>query len=45
METGSCWCAEVDVARGTLEALRERYADCLCPACLAAATEEQSLRA
>jgi Cysteine-rich CWC len=42
--TGSCWCAEVDVTPATLEALREGYATCLCPACLsAAAAEEPSL--
>jgi len=32
-----CWCEDVQVAVEVLVALRARYADCLCPRCLAAA--------
>jgi len=29
-----CWCESVAVDRATLAALREKFSDCLCPACL-----------
>lgn len=32
-----CWCVEHTLSRETLDGLRERYAGCLCPACLAEA--------
>ncbi|MGH7839497.1 MAG: cysteine-rich CWC family protein [Candidatus Binataceae bacterium] len=31
-----CWCAQASLSPGTLAALRAQYADCVCPACLAA---------
>ena len=31
-----CWCREVTLDEATLAALKEGYADCLCPACLKA---------
>ena len=31
-----CWCSEVTLTQAQLAAMRERYADCLCPACLKA---------
>jgi hypothetical protein len=33
----NCWCEEAKVSAAALESLRTRYADCLCPRCLAAA--------
>jgi hypothetical protein len=32
----SCWCEGVNLSPAALEKLRARYADCLCPRCLAA---------
>jgi len=29
-----CWCRDVKLDRATLDALKERYDDCLCPDCL-----------
>jgi len=31
---GSCWCFSETVPQETLEALKDRYQRCLCPACL-----------
>lgn len=39
---GPCWCEKVELANSTLADLRARYADCLCPACLAKAAASQS---
>ncbi|MGB0034269.1 MAG: cysteine-rich CWC family protein [Candidatus Acidiferrales bacterium] len=35
---GGCWCEEVKLSSKTLSELRARYADCLCPSCLDAAS-------
>jgi len=35
----NCWCEEVSLSAAALESLRARYADCLCPRCLTAATQ------
>ena len=32
----ACWCAEVVLDADALAALRDRFTDCLCPACLRA---------
>jgi hypothetical protein len=29
-----CWCRDVTLDEATLAALKQGYADCLCPACL-----------
>lgn len=34
---GQCWCDEVVLDSATVARLSERFADCLCPACLRAA--------
>ena len=31
-----CWCRDVTLDAQTLAALKEKYADCLCPSCLKA---------
>jgi hypothetical protein len=31
-----CWCRDVKLDRAALAALKQAYADCLCPACLKA---------
>jgi len=31
---GGCWCASLHLTPATLSALREKYENCLCPACL-----------
>jgi hypothetical protein len=31
-----CWCRDVKLTESQLAGLRQRYADCLCPTCLAA---------
>jgi hypothetical protein len=33
---GQCWCDDVTLDAAMLTTLRQRYADCLCPACLRA---------
>ena len=33
---GACWCANVPVPPEALVQIRQKYADCLCPACLKA---------
>ncbi len=40
-EQEGCWCANVRLTSATLDALRARFADCLCEACL---TEEERFR-
>lgn len=30
-----CWCQQVELTPAVRQELRERYHDCLCPACLA----------
>jgi Cysteine-rich CWC len=37
-----CWCEELKLDRKTLNALRERHSDCLCPRCLSAAQKSAS---
>ncbi|MDA0205890.1 MAG: cysteine-rich CWC family protein [Acidobacteria bacterium] len=32
--TGNCWCFSETVPKETLEAIKDRYERCLCPACL-----------
>lgn len=39
---GPCWCEKVELSTSALADLRARYADCLCPACLAKAAATQS---
>jgi hypothetical protein len=39
----SCWCDEVKLSAETLAELKSRYADCLCPHCLAVAAEGERL--
>lgn len=34
VNTGKCWCFEVDLSRETLEQLREDFKNCLCQECL-----------
>ena len=29
-----CWCRDVTLDEASLAVLKEKYADCLCPACL-----------
>lgn len=36
VETGSCWCREVELSRETLRELAADHRDCLCPTCLSA---------
>lgn len=36
-----CWCGEVKLDEAAREALRARFADCVCPACLQRAAEAQ----
>ena len=33
-EAGGCWCEDVRLTEKTLELLKERYTNCLCPDCL-----------
>lgn len=35
-----CWCREVKLTEAQLALLRQRYTDCLCPACLRAAASD-----
>jgi len=37
-----CWCEELKLDRNSLNALRERHSDCLCPRCLSAAQKSGS---
>ena len=40
---GQCWCDEVVLDSQTAATLSERFADCLCPACLGAAADAVKL--
>jgi hypothetical protein len=40
----SCWCAELRLSSEALADLRSRFADCLCPRCLALAVAERGVR-
>ncbi len=40
---GGCWCDAVALTIRTREALRIQYADCLCPACLRAEADADSV--
>ena len=39
-----CWCRDVKLDEKALTALKEKYADCLCPACLKAFAAESQDR-
>jgi hypothetical protein len=32
---GACWCSTMDLAAGAIEEVKAKFADCLCPTCLA----------
>ena len=34
IDSGACWCAEVQIAEGTRGAFAQYYEGCLCPECL-----------
>lgn len=34
LSLGGCWCSEIKLTDATRSHLREKYADCLCRACL-----------
>jgi hypothetical protein len=36
-----CWCEEVKLTNQALNELRGRFADCLCPRCLSAASAQR----
>jgi Cysteine-rich CWC len=44
-DAGECWCMSIRIKPETLADISEKYADCLCPACLArqAAAGESAL--
>lgn len=33
-ESGTCWCFDLQLKAETLQKLKEKFKDCLCPACL-----------
>jgi hypothetical protein len=35
--TATCWCESVKLGQNTLNKIRARFSDCLCPRCLSAA--------
>jgi Cysteine-rich CWC len=41
-DSGGCWCEETKLTSEILAALRARYADGLCPRCVAAAAEGEA---
>jgi hypothetical protein len=41
--TGGCWCEGLKLRNETLAGLRARYADCLCPHCLAVLANNEKL--
>jgi hypothetical protein len=40
---GGCWCDDVSVTDSRRTALRENYADCLCPTCLRSVSDQSDL--
>lgn len=34
VESGNCWCFDLQLKTETLKKLKQNYRDCLCPACL-----------
>ena len=42
---GGCWCGSVIIPEGRREDLKAKFADCICPACLAKFEKEPSAQA
>ena len=38
LSLNGCWCGDVKLTDAARAAMRKKYSDCLCPACLAAVT-------